>query len=93
MYTVYMYVYIDSNICGDRTWNHMGMNVECAFATVVMQFVLNYKNLVISNPDLRVFSWYNLGGQHKIQGKFEASTAWKMLPLMLLQKNIKNILY
>ena len=34
MHTVYTYVYIDSNICGDRTWNHMGMNVECAFATI-----------------------------------------------------------
>ena len=33
MHAVYTYVYIDSNICGDRTWNHMGMNVECAFAT------------------------------------------------------------
>ena len=33
MHTVYTYVYIDSNIYGDRTWNHMGMNVECAFAT------------------------------------------------------------
>ena len=33
MHTVYTYVYIDSNICGDRTWNHMRMNVECAFAT------------------------------------------------------------
>ena len=33
MYAVYMYVYIDSNICGDRTWNHIGMSVECAIAT------------------------------------------------------------
>ena len=33
MYAVYMYVYIDSNFCGDRTWNRMRVNVECAIAT------------------------------------------------------------
>ena len=35
MYAVYMYVYIDSNFCGDRTWNRMRVNVECAIATRV----------------------------------------------------------
>ena len=35
MYAVYKYVYIDSNFCGDRTWNHMRLNVECAFATLI----------------------------------------------------------
>ena len=34
MHAVYTHVYIDSNICGDRTWNHMRMNVECAIATL-----------------------------------------------------------
>ena len=42
MHAVYTYVYIDSNICGDRTWNHMRMNVECAFATVASSHKNNH---------------------------------------------------
>ena len=61
--------------------------------TVVMQFVLNYKNLVISNPDLRVFSWYNMGAQHEIQGKIGSLRGLENVATYVAKKkNIKNIL-
>ena len=59
-----------------------------------MQFVLNYKNLVISNPDLRLSSWYNMGAQHEIQGTICSLRGLEnVATYVATKKNITNILY